>query len=354
MFLAVRDLRHAKGRFSLIVTVVALMTILVGFLTGLTGGLAMQNISSLVKLDADRVVFSVPGDESLSYTRSSVSEAQYDAFAAADGVAAVAPLGISTVLLENGDDSLQVAMLASADGFIPQAPPEGEITIGQQVADDLAVGPGDSINLAGATLVVADVVADEYYSHRDVVWADIQTWRSYLADTRQPDSFATVLVVTGSPDTAALDASNDTVTQPLLQSLLALEAFKSEIGSLALMIGMLVLISVLVIGVFFLVWSMQRHRDIAVLKAIGADTRWLARDALGQAFLVLCLGAGIGILATLGLGFLAAQALPFSINALSILAPPMGMILAGLLGAMVSLKQITKVDPNTALAAATA
>ena len=38
MFLALREVRFARGRFSLITTVVALMTLLVGFLTGLTGG----------------------------------------------------------------------------------------------------------------------------------------------------------------------------------------------------------------------------------------------------------------------------------------------------------------------------
>ena len=45
MFVALRDLRFAKGRFILIGSVVALITLLVGFLSGLTGGLAIQNLS---------------------------------------------------------------------------------------------------------------------------------------------------------------------------------------------------------------------------------------------------------------------------------------------------------------------
>ena len=40
MFVALRDLRFARGRFVLIGSVVALITVLVGFLSGLTGGLA--------------------------------------------------------------------------------------------------------------------------------------------------------------------------------------------------------------------------------------------------------------------------------------------------------------------------
>lgn len=49
MYLALRDLRFAKGRFSLIVLAVALMTLLVGFLSGLIAGLAGQNISALLQ-----------------------------------------------------------------------------------------------------------------------------------------------------------------------------------------------------------------------------------------------------------------------------------------------------------------
>jgi len=60
MFVAWRDIRFARGRFLLIGAVVTLTTVLVGFLSGLTGGLAQQNISAVTGLDADRVVFSTP------------------------------------------------------------------------------------------------------------------------------------------------------------------------------------------------------------------------------------------------------------------------------------------------------
>ncbi|QUY61226.1 hypothetical protein [Gulosibacter molinativorax] len=45
MFVAWRDLGFARGRFALIASVVLLITLLVGFLGGLTQGLANANIS---------------------------------------------------------------------------------------------------------------------------------------------------------------------------------------------------------------------------------------------------------------------------------------------------------------------
>ncbi len=58
MFVAWRDLRFARGRFVLIGAAVALITLLVGFLSGLTAGLADQNISAIIGIAADRIVFS--------------------------------------------------------------------------------------------------------------------------------------------------------------------------------------------------------------------------------------------------------------------------------------------------------
>ena len=47
MFLSLRDITFAKGRFALLATVVALITLLLVLLTGLTNGLGHQNTSAL-------------------------------------------------------------------------------------------------------------------------------------------------------------------------------------------------------------------------------------------------------------------------------------------------------------------
>ena len=67
---------------------------------------------------------------------------------------------------------------------------------------------------------------------------------------------------------------------------------------------------------------------------------------------MLLIGVGIGTVATVGLGLLAGTALPFVMNWITLLVPSVGMIIAGLLGAYVSQRRITSVDPLVALAAA--
>ena len=109
------------------------------------------------------------------------------------------------------------------------------------------------------------------------------------------DGEATVLAVSGTPDWGSTADRTRTVAVSPLASLTALETFKSEVGSLALMIVMLFGVSALVVGAFFTVWTMQRAGDIAVLKALGASDASLVGDALGQALVVLAVGIGVGI-----------------------------------------------------------
>ncbi|MDU5962588.1 MAG: ABC transporter permease, partial [Dermabacter sp.] len=282
MFLAIRDLRFAKGRFSLIVAVVSLMTFLVTFLAGLTGGLAMQNISAILSLNPDKVVLSVDDGEQEQFANSTITEEQYTAWADKAGKDAVTPLGISSALLDTGEKTESVVLMAEPFGKDSRVPEAGKLVLSETTAESLGVKAGDTLDVSGETLTVSRVLKDEFHSHRPVAFADLTTWHDYLERTHQPQDYATALLVgEGGSDASSaltdsevktLDSDQSTTTKSLLPSLLAIGSFRSEIGSLAMMIALLVVISTLVIGVFFLVWSMQRQRDIAVLKAIGART----------------------------------------------------------------------------------
>ena len=56
VFVAIRDLRFAKGRFALMGAVVTLITLLVGLLSGLTAGLGRGNTSAITDLPAESLM----------------------------------------------------------------------------------------------------------------------------------------------------------------------------------------------------------------------------------------------------------------------------------------------------------
>ncbi|MGQ5637811.1 MULTISPECIES: ABC transporter permease [unclassified Streptomyces] len=361
MFVAWRDLKFAKGRFALMGTVIVLITLLVGLLSGLTAGLGRQNISAITSLPADKIAFQAPsGGQSLSYANSTVTERQWQQWSKAPGVESAEPLGITTTKATAGSKSTGVSAFGVQPGS-RLAPDSSKITgsavvLSTEAADDLGLHPGDPFTLAGQHLTVAAVKGDASFSHTPVVWTSLDVWQKTAPPTDSGDGpTATVIALntTSGADTAATDHQARTRTVTKDDSLSSIGSYTSENGSLQLMRGFLFAISALVIGAFFTVWTIQRSGDVAVLKALGASTADLLKDALGQALVLLTGGTllGTGIAAALG-ALVAGSAVPFLLTPATVLLPATVMVLLGALGAALSIRRITSVDPLTALGSA--
>ncbi|MET9262878.1 ABC transporter permease [Amycolatopsis sp. NPDC004079] len=333
MFVAWRDLRFAKGRFALMGTVVVLMTLLVGLLSGLTAGLAAQSTSAITGLKADHLVFAEPGTGSLSFGQSTVTREQADQYARVPGVTNAEPIAISTASAAVGERTATLA----AFGVRNSSP--GTAVLSTGAADALKAHEGDQLTLQGQKVTVTAINGDASYSHLPVVW------------THFAGPNATVLAVTTdkSTDLAAADARLGTRTVTKDDALSAIGSYSAENGSLQLMRGFLFVISALVIGAFFTVWTIQRSRDIAVLKALGATTKYLLRDALGQVVVLLVGGTALGTGLAAALGAVASGTVPFVLSAGTLLGPAAVLVVLGVLGAALAVRRITSVDPLTAL-----
>ncbi|MFD5737633.1 ABC transporter permease [Streptomyces sioyaensis] len=364
MFVAWRDLGFARGRFALMGTVIMLITVLVGLLSGLTAGLGRENTSAITALPADHLVFSEPADGStLAFTDSRLSGPTVAAWARVPGVRGAEPVGITPVKAEAGRRSAAVSAFGVRPGSrpAPEGVGDGAVVLSGKAAAALGVQAGDSLTLGGRTCTVAAVSGTAMYSHTPVVWMSLADWRRAGGGSRAADgpgradgTEATVLALstTGSADLAAADARLGTRTVGTGDALQAIGSYRAENGSLQLMRGFLFAISALVIGAFFTVWTVQRSGDVAVLKALGASTGSLLRDALGQAVVLLLLGTGLGsaVVAAVGAGI--GSAVPFVLTPSTVLLPALTMTALGAAGAALAVRRITSVDPLTALGSA--
>ncbi|MFI6222365.1 ABC transporter permease [Nocardia salmonicida] len=344
MFVALRDLRAARGRFLLITTVVLLVAVLVSFLSGLTAGLAHQNISAVQGIDADQVVFAETGADP-SFDSSVLTEQQIAQWKSADAT----PIGISRTRAEHvGAGPTQVALFggdSSAFSNRPATAP-GAVVLSSAAARELSAGTGDIVLLAGHEFTVADVAGDEWYSHTPVIWTSLRDWQA--ASPRS--GAATVLAVSGDVP-GGLDAEAGTHSLPAEDAVQAIGSYQAENSSLTLMTVLLFAISALVIGAFFTVWTVQRQPDIATLKALGATTGSLVRDALAQAAIVLTAGVTAGLAITALASLFLGEAMPFVLSPATTLVPALALIVLGLVGAAVALRFLFTTDPLTALGA---
>lgn len=294
----------------------------------------------------------------MSYTNSTVTAEQMDAWAQASGVSSAIPVGfaqgnfeaksstgVAIIGVPVGSDL--VAQKVGSASATDMAVADGELLVSKVIADATGATVGDTVTVSGQQLQVKAIVNDTFYSHTPVAWTSTASWQA-LAHVN-PMVVGTAVAVTGSPDVQALAEQTHTVTATTKESFSGLAAYTSENKSLLTMQGFLYGISALVTVSFLTVWTIQRTRDIAVMRALGASGAYLLKDALFQAALMLAFGAVTGALAGWALGALAAGAVPFQLAPVTILAPAAGIWLLGIIGAFIAVRRVAKTDPLIAL-----
>ena len=375
MFLAWRELSFARSRFGLMGGVVALIAVLVVMLSGLSSGLVNDGVSGLKKLPVTEFAFGEDTSIDSGFSRSTVDREQLAQWSDRDGVADAALFGNQLVNGEGPDgEPVDLALFGvEAGSFV--APTSDDVIEGSaldgdggivvsETVTDLGLGLGDTVTIdrIGTELTIVGILDGQHtFGHVDVAYVPLDTWQEIHAGVpdgadARPEIYdeATTVALVSEPgaeiDAAAGDAAAGTTTVTLEESFDGSPGYSAETLTLELIQVFLYAISALVVGAFFMVWTIQRKHEIAVARAMGASTGYLVKDALGQAAVVLVVSTAIGMGAGLGFGvFLSSTPMPFALE-----AGPLGVAAAlliglGLFGAAASVGRIARVDPLTAL-----
>ncbi|GAA2058772.1 ABC transporter permease [Catenulispora yoronensis] len=375
MYLALRDLRFARGRFLLMGAVVALIAVLGVLLSGMSTGLTDSGVSGLRALPATGFAFSADASGEL-FSRSTVTRAEWERWGTVSGVQAAAPFGdtLAHATVTGGaapGTQVDLAVFGVVPGsFLDPVPEsgralgaavadEGGVLVSQQILDDgVRVGDRLGIDRSGVVLTVVGTVGSQSYGHVAVAYAPLSTWQKihYGLPGDLPaaarDVATAVAVRTGAGfDAAAADRDAGTHWVTKAGSYSASPGYSAESGTMKLISWFLYVISALVVGSFFTVWTVQRKPEIALLKAIGAAERYVVRDALAQAAAVLVLATALGTTVGLAVGRTLMGSAPFSLRAAPVATAALSLVALGLLGALAAVRRITAVDPLTALGA---
>lgn len=364
VFLALRELRFAKGRFTLVGSVIGLIATLMVLLSGLATGLVDDGIAGLRALPATHIAFNDEADT--SFSSSVIQRTTWEALAGAPGVAAAAPLGNTLFNARTSEDlPVNLALFGvEPDSFLVPTVTEGEPLgtrpDGVVIADTLAdqgIDIGDEIRLdvVGTALTVVGVAPTGTYGHVPVVYAPLDVWQqaSFGHTDDATDRASTVaLRLSDDADVAALDAAHEIQTVTLSDSFHSSPGYTEETRTMQMIQIALYVISAVLVGAFFVVWTVQRRQEIGVLKALGATDRLLLREALGQGAIIIGAAAAAGMLVGGLLGTLVGDQVPFRLSPTAVLSSIGLLVLFGLLGAAFAIRRITAVDPLIALGGA--
>lgn len=376
MFLALRELLFARGRFTLMGGVIALIAVLMVMLSGLSSGLVNDGVSGLKSLPVTSFAFDHGTKTDNAFSRSVIDQKQLEKWRSVEGVADAQPMGVS---MANATTNTGKQVDLTLFGVAPESFLAPKVSQGERLADIAGVVVSSTAKAEGVEIgqtitldrvdtklkVIGFTDGQATFGHVDVAYMPLSTWQLIAsgksaagAPTTEKiaaDGFetASVIAVQNKPgakvDLAAGDAAANTTSQSLSASFNASPGYQAESMTLTMIKVFLYAICALVVGAFFTVWTIQRKHEIAVLRAIGASTGYLLRDGVAQAAMLLIGFTAIGVAAGLGLGAIMPDAMPFALEAGPVATATGLTVGLGLLGAVVAIVRISRIDPLTAL-----
>lgn len=376
MFLALRELRFARGRFTLMGGVIALIAVLMVMLSGLSSGLVNDGVSGLKSMPATAFAFDEGTKTDNAFSRSVIDDQQLADWRTIDGVAAAEKMGVSMANTTAADGTqLDVTLFGVEPGTFldpaisagaPLGAIDGIVVSPTMKAEGVELGTVVTLDRIETKLTVIGFTENQAtFGHVDVAYLPLHTWQLIASGQAQPGAptqaqlsaldFTTASVVAVQAndgvklDLAAADAIAGTSSQPLKAAFNASPGYEAETMTLSMIQMFLYAICALVVGAFFTVWTIQRKHEIAVLRAVGASAGYLLRDGLAQAAIVLIGFTAVGLAAGLGLGAIMPDAMPFALEAAPIATATALTIVLGLIGAAIAVIRISKIDPLNAL-----
>ncbi|MFC2030307.1 ABC transporter permease [Chloroflexota bacterium] len=377
-YLAFKEFWRNKGRFFMVVMVIALITTLVLFIDGLAEGLGSGNIEYLKKLDAELILFQE--DTELSTSTSQIGWSKRKDIRRVDGVKDVGLVGFSRVSLirSDGQEPLGVSFIGVEPGK-PGEPPafEGrglrnkrskEAVIGRNVALRTGLNVGDQFTIKAIqgtdeefyTLTVAGISDSRQNFLQPSLFVPYITWDRMkpqpAVDGNKPEVIFNVAAVQlDEPDSleaVALELNSRVKKIEAADVKTAYEAtpgYAEQQSTLNTIRIFTLLIGVLVLGGFFQIQTLQKVAQIGMLKAIGAPTLIIAVAFVLQIVYTTVLGVAIGVLGTLALSLGLPPTVPISITPESAAVAIASLLIIGPIAGLISLVVLLRVEPLTAL-----
>ncbi|MCF7755824.1 ABC transporter permease [Paenibacillus xylanexedens] len=371
MYLAIREMKYAKGRYALIATIMVLVSFLVLFVTGLAQGLAYDNAASVKNMAATHFV--LEQDSNHRFTRSQVDQDQLNQARYVVGQENAEPLGVKMTTVSPTGETKKIDVtlfMVNPEGWLAPTVTEGspitDQTKGQVVVDQKLSESGVTIGTvlvdqaSGTEWTVGGFVQNESFSHSPVVFLNEQEWLALQGSLRTSQASADTNANAPIYNAIAIKDAGEKVdrlstaipnTEVITKSdaVSAIPGYKEEQGSLLMMIAFLYVISAFVLAVFFYVITIQKTSQFGILKAIGTRNGYLAGSVSLQV-LVLSVGSlVISVLLVRLFESILPASMPFQLGLSTLALTCVLFILMSVAGSLFSVWKVTKIDALDAI-----
>ncbi|MFA5763072.1 MAG: ABC transporter permease [Bacilli bacterium] len=369
MFLAWKEIKHSKGKFALIIAVVALVSYLVYFLTSLAYGLASSYTNGVTKWEADNIVLTeASNDNILMSSMADVTNSETDDYNLLTVTGEKAKLGIFMAVIKDEtpaegieDTRADVYIFGiESEGFLNPLPGTNlnnneviaDSTIkeqGYELGDTIIVTGTDTNDNPLIKWTIIGFTEKSTYQTAPILYMNIKTLQDYryLGRGAIPEevSLYNAVVVRGE----IINLPDIYLSYPISDFINSLPGYTAQVLTFSVMIGFLIIIVAFVLGIFIYVLTIQKTPMFGVMKAQGISNKYIAGSVVSQTFILTIIGIAIGLVLTLISGFFLSGIVPFAINILFYVVITAAFIAFAIIGGLFSVRAVLKIDPLRAI-----
>ncbi len=362
MFLALNEILMNKKKFALIIMVILLISYLVLFLFALAYGLSKDRITAIELLDADYIVLKEGSNTNI--LRSGI-EYKYLEEIKNENMSALTVMRTSGYIneIETEDHLVDIVIMGmkyDSDIFpkiIKGRMPKDryEVVISKDLEKENDVKINDIIKLSQSymRLKVVGITEESKFSTAPTIYGEL--FMAYGA-TAMVDPFEGVETSSfPTPNTPinalVIKGSNPIYVHPKVEVIpmdkfiREIPGYFAELLTFTIMIGFLIVISSVVLGVFLYIITLQKKTTFGIMKIQGIKDKYIERSVMVQTIILSVSGVFLGLILTYLTGFILPPFVPFRTDLLYFLGVCVLMIMTSLIGAVFSVKSVSKIDP---------
>jgi len=362
--LALRELQRGRGRFAAIVSALGLLVFLVLVLGALADGLFYGSTGAVRSTSATAFAFDDQAEGSLVRSRLDIQDVER--FASAPGVESAGPVGVLLTGGQGPAGEINVAVFGMdpgsagtpvtlSEGRLP-GPTENFAVAADTRLTDQGVVVGSTIDVGGVQATVVGLVTDSSYQLQPSLWTNVETWRAMRDAVRpelrgQPSGINAVALILASDASipAVAQAVPGTAVLTSEATGLAIPGVEQQSSTLNAIIYTTLAVAALVVALFFALLVLEKRELFAALKALGSSTSRLGGGVIVQAAVASVLGVVLGTVVARLFGLVIPAQVPTLFRLDTLITISAFTVVAGVVGALFSLRRIARIDPATAI-----
>ncbi|QNQ82818.1 ABC transporter permease [Lactobacillus sp. PV012] len=351
MFLALKEIKYEKLRYGLITFMIFLIAFLIFMLASLSTGLASENTQAINSWETNSVVLNKNSNINLAQSvitkqdmKDTTLNNQKQAY-----------VGQTPVVVKHSGDGTVSAQFIGLDykqyiyknlDIVEGTKP----TKNNEVLADTALKEKGyrlnnevTFNSSKKKYKIVGFVKNAKINIAPIIYGKLSVWKAIRP--MMPNAVASGII---SKNSFKLDSTN-TKTYDRNTFVKKLPGYMAQNLTFEMMIGFLYVISLIVIAVFLYILTIQKLPNYAVLRAQGIPMKTLIGATLGQSLILVILGTVIAWVVMLIMTKVLPAAVPLDFAPWIMISGFAGMIATGIIGGLIPIRSIMKVDPAKAI-----